>query len=407
MVHGRPVGVVHLHRVVAAALEGGELIVAQMGDHLLEFRCVEELLPDETRVALLGGVGVFLIFAVRHLEHPAGEGPACVAGEKLIPFRAPDALHDVPAGALEDALEFLDDLAVAAHRAVEALQVAVDDEDQVVELFPGGNADTAERFGFVALAVAEVGPDVRAVRLGQAPAFQVAGVAGLIDRHDRANAHAHGRILPEVGHQPGVRIAGQPAAGLQFPAEVRELLLVQPALDKGPGVRPGGGVSLEVDDVAVRVVGPAAEEVVEADFVQRGGGLVGGDVAADVRGLVRLGDHGHGVPANDALDLAFQRPVAGVGNFLIGGDGVHVGRVDATAGALDAGRPDFVLQGLQQERGPLRSLDSQDGLDGFQPLGGFRRVDVHEFRRKCRATNQVFSSDDHRARSPGKSVGWS
>ena len=33
-----------------------------------------------------------------------------------------------------DGFEFLDDLAVAAHRAVEPLQVAVDDEDQVVEL---------------------------------------------------------------------------------------------------------------------------------------------------------------------------------------------------------------------------------------------------------------------------------
>jgi hypothetical protein len=46
----------------------------------------------------------------------------------------PRSLDDVPAGAAEDAFEFLDDLAVAAHRAVEALQVAVDDEDQVVEL---------------------------------------------------------------------------------------------------------------------------------------------------------------------------------------------------------------------------------------------------------------------------------
>ena len=48
-------------------------------------------------------------------------------------YAAPDHLDHVPAGAAEIGFQLLDDLAVAAHRAVEALQVAVDDEDQVVE----------------------------------------------------------------------------------------------------------------------------------------------------------------------------------------------------------------------------------------------------------------------------------
>jgi hypothetical protein len=39
--------------------------------------------------------------------------------------------HPAPA---KYAFEFLDDLAVATHRAVQALQVAIDDPDQVVEL---------------------------------------------------------------------------------------------------------------------------------------------------------------------------------------------------------------------------------------------------------------------------------
>ena len=45
--------------------------------------------------------------------------------------------------AAELAFELLDDLAVAAHRAVEALQVAVDDEDQVVETLARREADGA------------------------------------------------------------------------------------------------------------------------------------------------------------------------------------------------------------------------------------------------------------------------
>ena len=68
-------------------------------------------------------------------------------GQQLVPARAPQDLDDVPAGAAEIAFQLLDDLAVAAHRAVEALQVAVDDEDQVVELLAAGQRDGAEALG--------------------------------------------------------------------------------------------------------------------------------------------------------------------------------------------------------------------------------------------------------------------
>ena len=57
-----------------------------------------------------------------------------IAASSAIPIAAPQHLDDVPAGAAEDRFELLDDLAVAADRTVEPLQVAVDDEDQVVEL---------------------------------------------------------------------------------------------------------------------------------------------------------------------------------------------------------------------------------------------------------------------------------
>ena len=65
-------------------------------------------------------------------------------------------------GAPEDGLELLDDLAVAAHRAVEALQVAVDDPGQVVELLAAGQRDRAQGLGLVGLAVAEEAPHPRA-----------------------------------------------------------------------------------------------------------------------------------------------------------------------------------------------------------------------------------------------------
>src|SRR5206468_422774 len=82
-------------------------------------------------------------------------------GQQRIPVPAPDHLDDVPAGTTEIRLQLLDDLAVTADRSVQALQVAVDDEREVVELLPRGDTDRADRFDFVHLTVAEERPYVR------------------------------------------------------------------------------------------------------------------------------------------------------------------------------------------------------------------------------------------------------
>ena len=97
--------------------------------------------------------------AVERLVHLVDQHAVDVAREQLVPLAAPDDLDHVPAGAAEDRLELLDDLAVAADRAVEALQVAVDDEDQVVEALARGDRERPERLGLVRLAVAEERPD--------------------------------------------------------------------------------------------------------------------------------------------------------------------------------------------------------------------------------------------------------
>ena len=71
---------------------------------------------------------------------------------------------------------------------------------------------------------------------------------GLVDRHQRAQAHRHGRELPELRHQPRVRIRRQ-AAAVDLLAEFEQLVLGEPALDEcrgrrcpassDPGCRPG------------------------------------------------------------------------------------------------------------------------------------------------------------------------
>src|SRR5207302_707079 len=87
----------------------------------------EEVLPDVR--AGLHAVGLEL--AVRRGVHLVDQHAVGVLGQQRVPVAAPDDLDHVPACTAEERLELLDDLAVAAHRAVQALQVAVDDEGEV------------------------------------------------------------------------------------------------------------------------------------------------------------------------------------------------------------------------------------------------------------------------------------
>ena len=154
---GRLVGGVDLLRIVAAAAQLLQLFVGIVLDQLEQFGILaEEVLAN----VVAGHDDVLLILAVDDFPIRLTSRPFSSLAEQRIPVVAPDDFDDVPAGAAEDAFQLLNDLAVAAHRAVEPLQVAVDDEDQVVELLARGERDRAERFGLVAFAVAEERPDV-------------------------------------------------------------------------------------------------------------------------------------------------------------------------------------------------------------------------------------------------------
>ena len=197
------VGGVDLALVEPAAVERPDLLVGHVGDHRPQLRRdAEEVLAHVGAVAGLVG----LVVAVERLVHAREQVALVVGREERVPARAPDHLDDVPAVAAEVRLELLDDLAVAAHRAVEPLQVAVDDEDQVVEVLTAGHRDRAQRLRLVHLAVAHERPHLAPGGLGQAAALQVLHEARLVDRHQRAEAHRDRRELPEVRHQPRVRV---------------------------------------------------------------------------------------------------------------------------------------------------------------------------------------------------------
>ena len=244
----RFVRVVDLDGIVSAERQLLELIVGEVLDHLQQAGIGS---PE-----VLAHVGarldaILLILAVDDLAHPLHQQAVAILGEQAVPLASPDDLDHVPAGAAERRLELLDDLPVTADRAVQPLQIAVDDENEIVELLARRQRDRAERFRLVRLAVAEKRPDL-GVRLRHQPAvLHVADEPGMVDGHDRAEPHRDGRVLPEIRHQPRMRVGREAAAGFQLAAEVPELLLVDPPFEIGARVDAGSGMPLEKDHVAV------------------------------------------------------------------------------------------------------------------------------------------------------------
>ena len=321
---GLAVSRIHLERIMAAAGELLELRVAEVADQVQECRVFpEEVLPD------VGAAldHVLLVFAIDDLVHALGQEPRRIAGQQIIPVAAPDHLDDIPTRTAELAFEVLDDLAIAAYRTVEALQVAVDDPDEVVEVLTAGHADGSVRFRFIRLAVTDEGPDHGIVVLRhQFARLQVAAEARLVDGVDGAEAHGNRRENPEIRHQERMRVGAETRMVLQFLAEILQVLVIETVLQISAGIVARRGMPLEVDHVGRLAVGTAAEEVVVAHFVQRRQRGEGRDVPAHVGGLVGLGDHGHGIPAHMGPDQPLHLEVAGVLRLFFGRDGVEVRR---------------------------------------------------------------------------------
>ncbi len=370
--NGGVVGGVDLLRVVAAAPQRPDLVVGPVGDHRRRLRIpAEEVLADVRAVVRLEG----LVLAVDALVHQIAQDTLVVRLEQRVPVRAPDHLDHVPARAAEVRLELLDDLPVATHRAVEALEVAVDDEDEVVELLASGERDRAHRLGLVHLAVAHERPDLAVALLDDPAGGEVLHEARLVDRHQGAEPHRDGGELPEAGHQPRVRVGREPAATHLLP-EAAQLVLRQPALEERARVEPRGRMALEVHQVAEMVLGTGAPEVVEPDLVQRLRGLVARDVAPELGRLrVRLQDDRDRVPAHERGRGRLQLRVAGHLRLVLGRDRVDVRGLKAGA-RVDTEVLRMVDDPVEQVRHPVAAVDLDDRLDGVEPLAGLDGLDI-------------------------------
>ena len=380
--HGRHVLRVHrcvirgvdLVRIVAAAIQAPDVVVGKIAHHLQRARILaEEILARVGAAERLAG----LVFAVDGIHHDLAQGAVGVAREQRIPIAAPDQFDDIPAGAAERAFEFLDDLAVAAHRAVEALQVAVDDENQVIELLAPGQRDRAQRFGFVDLAVADEAPHLTVGFRHQAAVFQVLPELRLVDRLDRTQAHRHRRHLPVLGHQPRMRIRGQrPAMADHVATKQIHLVGFNATFEERARVDAGTRMALMEDQVARMIGARRAPEMIEADVVQRRRRGEAGDVSAQRPGLaIRAHHHRHRVPADDAADAPFHVRVAGALGLQL-----RRNRVDVLRGRRErqvaAGAARFVDEFFEQVVRAFGAFGADHGLDGFEPVAGFGRIRI-------------------------------
>src|SRR6202043_3746313 len=139
-------------------------------------------------------------------------------------------------------------------------------------------------------------------------------------------------------------------------------------------INSGSGVALNVNNVAFKFRRAGAEEMVETDFVQRGSGSIGGNMAADVvLFAIRAHHHGDRVPTDQALYAPLELLVAREIRLHATRNGVDVGRLRGE-GNLDAHQLGVRFQPLQNVRGHFRTARLQDGVERFKPLLNFGAV---------------------------------
>jgi len=85
--------------------------------------------------------------------------------------------------------------------------------------------------------------------------------------------------------------------------------------------------------------------------------------------------HGHGVPADQALDAPFDLAAAGEGKLLFSRDGVDVGRI-GREGQFDARLLGVNAQFVQETRDALGPAALQHVVQRLQPFPGFNRFEL-------------------------------
>src|SRR6185312_11706198 len=141
-----------------------------------------------------------LVFAVDAFLHTLQQHARGVTRKQFVPGAAPKNLDYVPAGAAKNAFQLPNNAAVAAHWTVEPLEIAIDDEREIIELLARSHRDGAKRLRLVRFAISEKGPDSTIRARDNFPILEVTQETRLVNGVNRAYSHGHRRKLPEIRH---------------------------------------------------------------------------------------------------------------------------------------------------------------------------------------------------------------
>ncbi|CQR22796.1 Uncharacterised protein [Yersinia enterocolitica] len=98
-----------------------------------------------------------LVVAIQRFVHQLDQFTAGIFTQQLIPTTTPNHFQNLPASTTEDTFQLINDFAVTSNRAIKALQVTVDNENQVIQFFTGRDGDRTFGFWLIHLAVAQEG----------------------------------------------------------------------------------------------------------------------------------------------------------------------------------------------------------------------------------------------------------
>ncbi len=199
--------------------------------------------------------------------------------EKRIPLPAPNHLDDIPSCTTENTFQLLDNLAIASDRAIQSLQITIDNKNQVIQLLSTCQCNRTLGLRLIHFTIASKAPDFSRTTTSEASIVQILHDVCLVDCLQWAQPHRNRWELPVVRHQPGVRI-GRQAISIHFLAKFVELFFGQAPFKERPGVNTRRGVALYIDQVTQLFLGCPTEEIVKTNVVKGRARLEAGNMTA-------------------------------------------------------------------------------------------------------------------------------
>src|SRR5690554_5027932 len=236
---------VHFVRVVTTPVELVDILVSPVFYQLGQLGVLPEKMLASVRWTVVREV---LQVTITDLVHGALHNAVFVLIKQGVPYAPPNDLDNIPARTTERAFQLLNNLAITPNRSIQTLQIAVNHEHQIIQIFPAGFRYTAKSFGLVGLAVTDKTPNLTVTHFNKFAAVEVLHYVGLINGLNRPKPHRYVRELPVVWHQPGMRIGGK-AIAIHFLTVFIKLFFGKPAFKKRSSIITRRSMALKINQI--------------------------------------------------------------------------------------------------------------------------------------------------------------